>query len=135
MIVVMLFFVFFFKQKTAYERGISDWSSDVCSSDLDWRRMREDGGAREGDGSPARGGAGATTARGRGVPCRGAGRPPAGSQIHLTEVSVRRDRLAVVRRDHHARRVLPNPNGARSEARRRGKESSSTGRSGWSATP
>src|SRR3546814_8116900 len=29
------FFVFFlFKQKTAYERRISDWSSDVCSSDL-----------------------------------------------------------------------------------------------------
>src|SRR3546814_14809161 len=25
---------FFFKQKTAYERRISDWSSDVCSSDL-----------------------------------------------------------------------------------------------------
>src|SRR3546814_6209719 len=31
----MLFvFVFFFKQKTAYEMRISDWSSDVCSSDL-----------------------------------------------------------------------------------------------------
>src|SRR3546814_9292697 len=29
----MLFF-FFFKQKTAYELRISDWSSDVCSSDL-----------------------------------------------------------------------------------------------------
>src|SRR3546814_3848857 len=29
---VMLFF--FFKQKTAYEMRISDWSSDVCSSDL-----------------------------------------------------------------------------------------------------
>src|SRR3546814_3791705 len=29
----MLFFVFF-KQKTAYEMRISDWSSDVCSSDL-----------------------------------------------------------------------------------------------------
>src|SRR3546814_1774438 len=31
-----LFFVifFFFKQKTAYEMRISDWSSDVCSSDL-----------------------------------------------------------------------------------------------------
>src|SRR3546814_2739401 len=29
----MLFF-FFFKQKTAYERRISDWSSDVCASDL-----------------------------------------------------------------------------------------------------
>src|SRR3546814_2782797 len=32
----MVFFVFFFffKQKTAYEMRISDWSSDVCSSDL-----------------------------------------------------------------------------------------------------
>src|SRR3546814_4103424 len=28
------FGVFFFKQKTAYEMRISDWSSDVCSSDL-----------------------------------------------------------------------------------------------------
>src|SRR3546814_8941671 len=44
--------LFFFKQKTAYELRISDWSSDVCSSDLDldaaeWRipagkmKMRE----------------------------------------------------------------------------------------------
>src|SRR3546814_1464849 len=31
---------FFFKQKTAYEMRISDWSSDVCSSDL-WCRLRE----------------------------------------------------------------------------------------------
>src|SRR3546814_327037 len=29
-----MFWVFFFKQKTAYEMRISDWSSDVCSSDL-----------------------------------------------------------------------------------------------------
>src|SRR3546814_18108185 len=28
--------IFFFKQKTAYEMRISDWSSDVCSSDLPW---------------------------------------------------------------------------------------------------
>src|SRR3546814_8751855 len=28
-------FFFFFKQKTAYEMRISDWSSDVCSSDLE----------------------------------------------------------------------------------------------------
>src|SRR3546814_3341464 len=28
------FYFFFFKQKTAYEMRISDWSSDVCSSDL-----------------------------------------------------------------------------------------------------
>src|SRR3546814_1370708 len=33
------FFFFFFKQKTAYEMRISDWSSDVCSSDL-CRRSR-----------------------------------------------------------------------------------------------
>src|SRR3546814_4399551 len=31
---VFCFFFFFFKQKTAYEMRISDWSSDVCSSDL-----------------------------------------------------------------------------------------------------
>src|SRR3546814_2475621 len=43
MCVVMLlrcllrFFFFFFKQKTAYEMRISDWSSDVCSSDLEHR--------------------------------------------------------------------------------------------------
>src|SRR3546814_1660675 len=29
-----MFFFFVFKQKTAYEMRISDWSSDVCSSDL-----------------------------------------------------------------------------------------------------
>src|SRR3546814_3249065 len=36
MVVSQVFFVvvFFFKQKTAYEMRISDWSSDVCSSDL-----------------------------------------------------------------------------------------------------
>src|SRR3546814_2770586 len=31
---MLLIFFFFFKQKTAYEMRISDWSSDVCSSDL-----------------------------------------------------------------------------------------------------
>src|SRR3546814_6512448 len=34
---------FFFKQKTAYEMRISDWSSDVCSSDLDagdWQLLK-----------------------------------------------------------------------------------------------
>src|SRR3546814_1941416 len=40
----MKYFVFFFfKQKTAYEMRISDWSSDVCSSDLSSRA--EDGEA------------------------------------------------------------------------------------------
>src|SRR3546814_7624575 len=32
--VVLFVYFFFFKQKTAYEMRISDWSSDVCSSDL-----------------------------------------------------------------------------------------------------
>src|SRR3546814_1620065 len=32
--VVLIDCLFFFKQKTAYEMRISDWSSDVCSSDL-----------------------------------------------------------------------------------------------------
>ena len=31
---VFVVFFFFFKQKTAYEIGTGDWSSDVCSSDL-----------------------------------------------------------------------------------------------------
>src|SRR3546814_16900907 len=38
----MLFFFFFFKQKTAYEMRISDWSSDVCSSDLRPRPALQD---------------------------------------------------------------------------------------------
>src|SRR3546814_11161355 len=37
-----LLFFFFFKQKTAYEMRISDWSSDVCSSDLHCRVDLED---------------------------------------------------------------------------------------------
>src|SRR3546814_2720791 len=32
--IMIIFIVFFFKHKTAYEMRISDWSSDVCSSDL-----------------------------------------------------------------------------------------------------
>src|SRR3546814_2535770 len=38
---ITLFF-FFFKQKTAYEMRISDWSSDVCSSDLPEREFSAD---------------------------------------------------------------------------------------------
>src|SRR3546814_3974564 len=35
-IVIVVVNFFFFKQKTAYEMRISDWSSDVCSSDLQY---------------------------------------------------------------------------------------------------
>src|SRR3546814_15300735 len=41
-----LVFFFFFKQKTAYEMRISDWSSDVCSSDLHDRQRVVDLGER-----------------------------------------------------------------------------------------
>src|SRR3546814_8909205 len=40
-VVFLFFFVFFFKQKTAYEMRISDWSSDVCSSDLHYHFVDE----------------------------------------------------------------------------------------------
>src|SRR3546814_6381385 len=39
LVLLVYIFVFFFKQKTAYEMRISDWSSDVCSSDLPRHRV------------------------------------------------------------------------------------------------
>src|SRR3546814_13957478 len=48
---------FFFKQKTAYEMRISDWSSDVCSSDLEV--CRTPARAVQGRSAPARQGTGA----------------------------------------------------------------------------
>src|SRR3546814_10045778 len=48
----LCFVFFFFKQKTAYEMRISDWSSDVCSSDL--RDLRQRQRRRLGWGKPAR---------------------------------------------------------------------------------
>src|SRR3546814_3960615 len=41
---IIISFFFFFKQKTAYEMRISDWSSDVCSSDL---HQDDDGDAEQ----------------------------------------------------------------------------------------
>src|SRR3546814_3421570 len=55
---LMVYLFFFFKQKTAYEMRISDWSSDVCSSDLALRAAQhldaldvEDLGAAEEGGA------------------------------------------------------------------------------------
>src|SRR3546814_8040355 len=42
--------IFFFKQKTAYEMRISDWSSDVCSSDLPKAEASEDEAHSAADG-------------------------------------------------------------------------------------
>src|SRR3546814_7915264 len=44
---MFLFMFCFFKQKTAYEMRISDWSSDVCSSDLEGAGGRGCAGRRE----------------------------------------------------------------------------------------
>src|SRR3546814_5704594 len=78
---VMLFWFlfFFFKQKTAYEMRISDWSSDVCSSDLP-------GHVRMGDG-PAYG---APAARSR--PGRAGEQADAGDQSRASAAQTGRSR-------------------------------------------
>src|SRR3546814_2057635 len=102
---VFYLFFFFFKQKTAYEMRISDWSSDVCSSDL--ASLLPSSATHEPPASAARMWHG-----GRGVP---EPRP------HLSPICVG------VGRHHLAKRPY-----ARSEERRVGKECVSTCRSRWS---
>src|SRR3546814_11135020 len=54
--VIRMSHFFFFKQKTAYEMRISDWSSDVCSSDLGQRQLHDRGQqADPGEAEPDRG--------------------------------------------------------------------------------
>src|SRR3546814_10898665 len=103
-------FVFFFKQKTAYEVRISDWSSDVCSSDLAPRRCR---GLR-------------WRCRPWCCSCGVSGVSEApGSDRHVHDFLVRVDHL-VAHLDHRAQREI------RSEERRVGKECVSTCSSRWS---
>src|SRR3546814_7892671 len=107
--IVVVFF--FFKQKTAYEMRISDWSSDVCSSDL---RLLQRAVCRH---------------TGAGV----------GAGEHLVD-AVEVDQIARVRRQHPVGipAAVPDAEGARrgaekrSEERRVGKECVSTCRSRWS---
>src|SRR3546814_3709029 len=109
-ICIYCYFFFFFKQKTAYEMRISDWSSDVCSSDL---------------GADAPG-------RIPGVIERGAGRNrdvdhgsvsqhDAPVEIGVDHVHDQVDQQEEDAREHHIR----------SEERRVGKECVSTCRSRW----
>src|SRR3546814_15292848 len=120
-------FFFFFKQKTAYEMRISDWSSDVCSSDLEVadgalgvvvviRHLLEPGEQH----------------------CR-IEVSPVGQHDHV--VPLIGERLRRQRFDHQRavqpgllleRRMAVVPVGARSEERRVGKECVSTCRSRWS---
>src|SRR3546814_3213103 len=113
---MMCFFCFFFfKQKTAYEMRISDWSSDVCSSDLEAAEGPA-GRARHGDPHhhPRPWGGRQRGRRGGGhVPRRGDGERHAGGYFQGAPAS------------------LPQ-RPARSEERRVGKEGVSTCRSWWS---
>src|SRR3546814_1070015 len=110
-----MFFVFFFKQKTAYEMRISDWSSDVCSSDL--------GGEQSQDSELNLEAAGVKThttyphQEGRPIPRYGNLRRLL--EWLLGQPSPSRRSIAAVRK-------------ARSEERRVGKECVRTGRSRWS---
>src|SRR3546814_6645752 len=86
---------FFFKQKTAYEMRISDWSSDVCSSDLRSALSRRAARAarqhRAGDGPGLRPG----TARARAAPGR------AGDAVLRRRQRRRQDRARDRRRRAH----------------------------------
>src|SRR3546814_7542363 len=71
MLVVVVVRFFFFKQKTAYEMRISDWSSDVCSSDLG-------AGARAGQALPRQRRGARSAADGAAMAAASAGEPAAG---------------------------------------------------------
>src|SRR3546814_8860360 len=105
--------VFFFKQKTAYEWRISDWSSDVCSSDLLGEllaRICAKAAGRSGDRP------GMALVQQLGEACR----PRPGGRSHLVR------HAALVARRRIAIRLT------RSAERRVGKECVSTCRSRWS---
>src|SRR3546814_15638121 len=104
--------VFFFKQKTAYEMRISDWSSDVCSSDL----LRDLCGGRQRDGRGLR-----------------RHQQPARANPRLRAVEPLRDAGRIDERvpgQGREQRLRRRPR--RSDERRVGKECVSTGRSRWS---
>src|SRR3546814_2542751 len=107
----------FFKQKTAYEMRISDWSSDVCSSDLS---------ALVGNGPPV-----------AGLDNQVAACPDEGKQVGDGVSGIEKmlehiecgDDIIRSPGPHHTRIELPDD---RSEERRVGKECVSTCRSRWS---
>src|SRR3546814_4477856 len=125
--VVRCYSFFFFKQKTAYEMRISDWSSDVCSSDL-----HSDGKALLGEAALRIGHANRDVARtGR------TGRSPAENAIRRyryafrpadQRINQRIDGVVGIGRRQGQRQFLAP---RRSEERRVGKECVSTGSSRW----
>src|SRR3546814_19116028 len=85
-----MIFRFFFKQKTAYERRISDWSSDVCSSDLE-EILHCRPGAGAGDGEARQ-----DIARRRRDDAGGAVVGPPGELVEHPDEEELRDRKSVV---------------------------------------
>src|SRR3546814_15505641 len=109
----VVFFFFFFKQKTAYEMRISDWSSDVCSSDLWLWRIRDGPSRRDGcRPAPASGARALPAPRGGGAGRQG--------RAHGSATAAPPGAAA------------PVPAPPRSEERRVGKECVSTCSSRWS---
>src|SRR3546814_13774661 len=117
----MLFF-FFFKQKTAYERRISDWSSDVCASDLltECTRPVRSGSVDDGDLESA-GSAGRRCTRRHDK-----------TRLRSAEARYRRTQAQSQGQGSRSRHRHNNAQGASSEERRVGKECVSTCRSRWS---
>src|SRR3546814_16910548 len=106
---MLCIFFFFFKQKTAYDMRISDWSSDVCSSDL---HHRAGSGCRPAER------------------CRMA---PAAGALGCAVPERRAVQLAHRGAEHHGADEGAHATGAgRSEERRVGKECVSPCRSRWS---
>src|SRR3546814_2665074 len=109
---------FFFKQKTAYEMRISDWSSDVCSSDL-----------------PGEPGLDPRLQRGRQWPHRHAfAQHFQGDALTDIALAAAVDEQRFGRPAQHVDKAGRNGH-ARSEERRVGKECVSTCRSRWSPAP
>src|SRR3546814_4235164 len=90
-----MFVFFFFKQKTAYEMRISDWSSDVCSSDLGLHR-RNIAAQGEDQHRQAPSPAGQSVRRGWGDRQK-----PRGSLLPASARSRRRGRSRPVRSEEH----------------------------------
>src|SRR3546814_16607323 len=132
---MFVFLFFFFKQKTAYEMRISDWSSDVCSSDLNRIGIGAQGGVqRQNYLAPDESDRDLTTWRGS---VRVSAQLAAGRDVFLLGFVNRRDhRLSVDRsgldRDATTLGFLTGA-GLRSEERRVGKECVSTCSSRWSS--
>src|SRR3546814_2351542 len=107
---LMYLFFFFFKQKTAYEMRISDWSSDVCSSDLPQQQRHYQNNSHNDQ---------------RGLRGFLASRPYDFTNLGASFLSEYKERLALSR-------LQPHKGSNRSEERRVGKECVSTCRSRWS---